>query len=214
MSLTNVLVGYGSHQQINRVALECPFCHSKVTPDYLFLHSDRLFAVCTNSNCGRHMILSRNSFGEFKIVDHNAVPCTRSFSNTVIKISPIFERIYNQAYFAEQYSLEQICGVGYRKALEFLIKDYLMYEEQDETKKESIKKKFLINCIQDDVTDNRIKEVAKRAVWLGNDETHYNRKWADKDVSNLKQLIDLTIRWIENEVETKALLAEMQEPMK
>ena len=89
-----------------------------------------------------------------------------------------------------------------------------MYEEQDETKKESIKKKFLINCIQDDVTDNRIKEVAKRAVWLGNDETHYNRKWADKDVSNLKQLIDLTIRWIENEVETKALLAEMQEPMK
>lgn len=57
---------------------------------------------------------------------------------------------------------------------------------------------------------DNIKNVAKRAAWLGNDETHYVRKWASKDVTNLKQLIELVVRWIENEVETERVLQEMQ----
>lgn len=107
-------------------------------------------------------------------------------------------------------NLNQICGVGYRKALEFLIKDYLISKESDAQTIENIKSKFLNNCIQDNVQNENIKNVAKRAVWLGNDETHYIRVWADKDVNNLKQLIDLTVRWIENEVETERVLQEMQ----
>jgi hypothetical protein len=117
--------------------------------------------------------------------------------------------IYNQAYFAEQINLDQICGVGYRKSLEFLIKDYLISKETEKQVKENIRKKFLNNCIQDHVQNDNIKNVAKRAVWLGNDETHYVRVWANKDVKNLKQLIDLTVRWIENEVETERVLQEM-----
>ena len=56
-----------------------------------------------------------------------------------------------------------------------------------------------------------IKAVAKRAVWLGNDETHYVRKWEEKDVQDLKGLIRLTILWIEKVKETERLLAEMPE---
>lgn len=100
-------------------------------------------------------------------------------------------------------------GVGYRKALEFLIKDYLISKETDAQKIGKIKNQFLGNCIQEDVQDRNIKEVAKRAVWLGNDETHYTRVWAGKDVNNLKQLIELTVRWIENEIETERVLQEM-----
>ena len=37
------------------------------------------------------------------------------------------------------------------------------------------------------IDDSNIKNVAKRAVWLGNDETHYIRKWEDKDLSFLKK---------------------------
>ena len=107
--------------------------------------------------------------------------------------------------------LNQICGVGYRKALEFIIKDYLLMNISDESKRDSIRKKFLGNCIKEDVSSTNIKEVAKRAVWLGNDETHYTRIWIEKDVSDLKHLIDLTIRWIENEIETQRLLASMPE---
>ena len=59
------------------------------------------------------------------------------------------------------------------------------------------------------IDDSNIKNVAKRAVWLGNDETHYIRKWEDKDLSFLTKLIDLTIHWIEAEELTKTMIEEM-----
>jgi hypothetical protein len=130
--------------------------------------------------------------------------------NVVIKeLSQSFYEIYNQAFAAEQMGLDQVCGVGYRKALEFLIKDYLISLNPD--KGDKIKNKFLGNCIKDDVTDTNIKIVAERAAWLGNDETHYVRKWDSKDVSHLKGLINLCLHWIEAEVNTKKILAEMPE---
>ena len=106
-------------------------------------------------------------------------------------------------------NLDQICGVGYRKALEFLIKDYLISKASDEHIINSIKSTLLSNCIKKYVQNENIKNVAERATWLGNDETHYVRIWADKDVTNLKHLIDLTVRWIENEVETERVLQDM-----
>jgi hypothetical protein len=55
-----------------------------------------------------------------------------------------------------------------------------------------------------------VKACAKRAAWLGNDETHYVRKWTDKDVRDLKILITLTINWINNVLLTRKYTAEMQ----
>ena len=201
-------------RSVDRCAIKCPFCGAKMNPDYLFLHGEHIFALCSNSGCGKYMILSKDFTGSFSCVEPNSLPEKKNFSEFIMDVSSEFVNIYNQAYCAEQLSLDQVCGVGYRKALEFLIKDYLISREKDAAKVESIKKKFINNCIQDDVTDGRIKEVAKRAVWLGNDETHYVRKWVDKDVSDLKHLIDLTIRWIENEIETDALLESMPGPIK
>lgn len=214
MSVAQVLNGYTSRAGINEVAIECPFCHSKVIPNYLFLHDDYVFACCPNSDCNKHFVLGYNYASQgFTIVQPNSVPAQKQFSETIIHISPDFPVIYNQAFCAEQLSLNQICGVGYRKALEFLIKDYLLSSiiEDDAEKKENIKNKFLGNCIAEDVLNEQIKIVSKRAVWLGNDETHYVRKWTEKDVSHLKQLIELTVRWIESEIETQALLADMPE---
>lgn len=68
---------------------------------------------------------------------------------------------------------------------------------------------MLGRCIADDLADDRIKNVARRAAWLGNDETHYVRRWEDRDIENLKRLIELTVRWIEMELETEEALAAM-----
>ena len=209
MSASSVLIGYGQYSDIDRVSIECPFCHSRITPDYLFYHQGSLFALCSNSNCGKHLILTRDFRGQYTIVAPNSLPSIKFFSEIIKEISPSFDKIYNQAFYAEQLSLDQICGVGYRKALEFLIKDYLVSSLESDEEKEAIKKKPLSICIQEDISDNRIKQVAKRATWLGNDETHYVRKWEDKDVSNLKDLINLTIRWMENEIETNRILEDM-----
>jgi hypothetical protein len=53
--------------------------------------------------------------------------------------------------------------------------------------------------------------MAKRATWLGNDETHYVRTWEGKDLKDLKTLIRLTIHWVEMEAETERYEQEMQE---
>jgi hypothetical protein len=119
----------------------------------------------------------------------------------------MFVSIYNQSLAAEAKELDQLVGIGMRKALEFLIKDYAVSENQG--KGDEIRKITLANCIAQYVTDPNVKECAKRATWLGNDETHYTRKWESKDVTDLKLLVKLTVNWIDNAVMTKNYIADM-----
>lgn len=120
----------------------------------------------------------------------------REFSKTIAEISPKFCEIYNQARAAELRGYKEICGAGYRRAIEFLIKDYII--RGDEKKRETIEQKWLGKCIDEHIEDERIKGSAKRATWLGNDETHYIREFKDKDLDDLKALIDLTVLWMES----------------
>lgn len=214
MSTSNVEIGYGNTRSISIHAIDCPFCHARITPNYLFLHDGNLFAYCPNTDCNKHFILQEYYAGIYTIVSPNYIPARKQFSEIIKRVSSEFSEIYNQAYYAEQVLLNQICGVGYRKSLEFLIKDYLLsgINEEDTKNRERIKKKMLGNCIAEDISNEKIKAVAQRAAWLGNDETHYVRKWTNKDVSHLKGLIELTVSWIESEVETQELLDDMPEP--
>ncbi|WP_394179572.1 hypothetical protein [Marinomonas posidonica] len=132
----------------------------------------------------------------------------RKFDERISKISPDFIEIFNQSSNAENSGLSHVCGMGYRKALEFLIKDYCVSLYSDSSEK--IMKMRLMNCIDKYITDINIKECATRAVWLGNDETHYQRKWQDKDISDLKLLIDLVIHWVVSDLMTQEYMQSMQ----
>ncbi len=57
-----------------------------------------------------------------------------------------------------------------------------------------------------------IKLCASRAAWLGNDHSHYIKKWADKDLENLKDLIHLTVNWIDSALTTEKIKKEMSKP--
>jgi len=131
----------------------------------------------------------------------------RIFSEHIISTSGDFVRIFNQANHAEELGMSDIAGPGYRKALEFLIKDYSILSNSEAS--EAIKHKQLSSVINDYVTDTNVKSTAKRAAWLGNDETHYYRKWEDKDIRDLKILIELTVRCIESEELTRKYEEEM-----
>jgi len=141
-----------------------------------------------------------------------AEPRTHVVSPNILQISPQFGTIYNQSYAAEQVGLDQICGPGYRKSLEFLMKDYA--KQKHPTRCDEIERMPLAACIREFASDPRIKGVADRAVWLGNDETHYSRKWVDKDLKDLKLLLDLTVHWISSELLTEQLMTDMAEPKK
>jgi len=124
-----------------------------------------------------------------------------SFNDEIKRISPAFVTIYTQATKAELLRLDELNGIGYRKALEFLIKDYLIDLHPD--KADEIKGKFLGQCIKDYITDQKILDSAERTTWLGNDETHYERRWGDHDIEDLKLLLELTIYWISSELLTR-----------
>jgi len=132
----------------------------------------------------------------------------KEFSRHIHAISTQFIEIYNQSLSAESRNLSEICGIGYRKALEFLVKDYLISKiaVDDDAAIQAIRQKFLGRCIKEDITNENIKICAERATWLGNDETHYERRFENKDVTDLKRLVDLCVKWIEMELETQEAL--------
>jgi len=101
----------------------------------------------------------------------------------------MFQIIYNQSNTAESYSLNEIAGMGYRKAIEFLVKDFCIYLNPD--KKVEIENLLLGKCISTYITDTEIKNLATASTWLGNDETHY------KDIQDMKLFIHALLYFIE-----------------
>jgi hypothetical protein len=198
---------------------ECPFCHKAISPNIVFGYKKEnykmdVFLSCPDKDCNKSFIGEYNGNIGSEIYDFSGKVTKgeiriKDFSKIINEISPSFVTIYNQAFYAEQERLFEICGVGYRKALEFLIKDYAIIKNESE--KTKIESKPLGSCINDYVTDNRIKLVSKRAVWLGNDETHYVRKWEGKNLDDLKNLFELTIHWVEMEKLTESFKDEMPE---
>ena len=83
-------------------------------------------------------------------------------------------------------------------------------ESHIEIGREATNKVAFGSCINK-IDNSSIKELARRATWLGNDETHYIRKWEDRDIHDLKNLIDLTCQYITMESKSKAYLEEMPE---
>lgn len=125
------------------------------------------------------------------------------FSDRLNNVSPDFVSIYNESSQAEHQGLLKIAGVGYRKSFEFLVKDYLINHLyiSDEPKKESVKNKTLGQCIDQDIDYKKLQILAKKASWLGNDETHYIKEFKNADLSDLKNLIDLSVKYIDMELE-------------
>lgn len=186
----------------------CPVCNMGIDARIIFAHrkndySDIAQVVfqCPRDNC--HSLFIGYFTGNY--TDYHfrrAEPViieAPEFSDEIRSISESFVTIYSEAFEAEKRGLSQICGVGYRKALEFLIKDYVIHNTSDDSTRDQIKSMWLTTVIKDHISSERIKSVAEKAAWLGNDETHYYRVFTDMNVDDLKTLIDLTVLWIEME---------------
>lgn len=192
----------------------CPICHNGTdAPLICAFHKGELFEGrlqvvfrCTIHSCLGYFVATyrpdpydrfRPTKGPYFLSQLAPItPEPEKFSEMVCELSPNFCEIQQQSSVAEALGLDKVCGVGYRKALEFLIKDYAI--EREPAKSEEIKNTFLGKCIDKHVDDVRIKDCASRATWLGNDEAHYVKIWVDKDLEDLKTLIKLTVNWIES----------------
>ena len=130
------------------------------------------------------------------------------FSKEIRNLSPKFAKIFSEAEQAQQKNLKEICGPGFRKAIEFLIKDYSISLHPNKTEK--IKAMTVGQVIAEFIDHPKIVELARRSFWLGNDETHYARKWEDKDLSDLQKLVLATVSWIEVQLFTVDVINNMK----
>lgn len=202
--------GYGSYVTIDEPS-ECPICKHSLKPSVLnkvivkdnnstpFFYVTYLCTHCYNPFISKFSdieSLTKNHSYSFKTlvsIEPRKFE-TIKFEDCINNISPNFVAIYNQALEAEHYNLDEISGIGYRKALEFLIKDFLIIHEDKE--KDKVNSTTLGCCIDTMISNPQLKTVASRATWLGNDQTHYEQKYTDKDISDLKRLIQLSVHWI------------------
>lgn len=180
----------------------CPICHRhseiQVVGADLIDGGTAVQAIlrCAYAGCRQHFFCYYGPKTSGTVVAVRPVkPSLSPFPEAVSNISPAFLSVFAEAEEASQLGLKQIAGPGYRKAFEFLIKDYAKSIAPDRAA--DIEAKFAGSVVADFVADPRIQAVAKRSLWLGNDETHYLRKWTDHDVSDLVTLIKLTANWIE-----------------
>lgn len=141
-------------------------------------------------------------------------PIREAIPAAVEAVSPSFVRIKTQAQAAEGAGLDEIAGPGYRKALEFLVKDYAISLTTDAKDHEAIRAMTLQAVIKKYFTGDKLTVVSSRAAWLGNDETHYERRWVDKDLQDLKKLLEATEHFIAMEKLAADIPTEMPEPQK
>lgn len=205
---------YSTTSEINfslELPTKCPCCgttYSRI-PEYSNFFENSFGTITANSTyfcptCGNCFFivysvekLHHDLFG-FPLVQYTTPSETTSFSKEISMLTPKFIEIYQQAEKAENSGLTELCGIGYRKALEFLVKDYAISNHPNS--KEQIESFMLGKCITDYIDNEKIKTLAKASAWLGNDETHYVRKHQNYNVQDLKRFIKATVAYIEYEL--------------
>lgn len=190
---------------------ECPICKKKIKPIYVFGKASRyveskerliinyMCNACKNNFIVQYSENQNQGFGGiyFKKLDYISPNIfeKQRFEGCIEDNFKEFTKLYNQSLEAEHYNLKEIAGMGYRKSLEFLIKDFLIQEQLEN--KEKIEKMPLGNCINQLINEPNLKKIASRATWLGNDQVHYKKLYTENDIEDLKNLIKLATKWIE-----------------
>lgn len=196
----------------------CPWCSVKISPtiesstkyDTRFSNKEDLLSfILKCPNCKNHFIesyelsfVSDNSINKTSPIDEKPIPKSDfEYPAEIDKISEEFGKIINQSKQAEGMGLSHLAGIGYRKAIEFLIKDYLINHKKQDT--ETISKELLGKCIEL-LEDSRLKSLAKAATWIGNDETHYTRRHDSHDIEDMKKFLHSITLFISYELSINA----------
>ena len=186
---------------------ECPLCKKSIKPVCLNMfhlskcapydiHGHFLCTSCQSSFVAKYHVESDDSrkkvLGPFDIGPKLFTKV--KFDESITNLSPQFDKIYNQALAAETAGLDEIAGLGYRKSIEFLVKDFAIHQNPES--EEEIKKLMLSPCIKKYIDNPQIKTLVERSAWIGNDEAHYIRKQTDRDVNDMKAFIKATVYFI------------------
>lgn len=187
------------------IPVECPHCGAFSTPQIVsyssFSYSGmKVWTFIFHNDC-----CDKKSFAVYKIQDKEAeflgiLPPVRKLPQlptSMLEISPRFVNLYSQSFNAEQNSYFELAGSGYRNAIEVLIKDFAINELNCSTKE--VCKKSLSQAIEEYLPNINASISADVMRALGNDYTHYERKYEDVDFQVLKRYLQIFINSIDCE---------------
>lgn len=197
----------------------CPHCHRGNNPLELWAVLDQeikppLLAFstfrCTSAGCKKvyfaEYVFSGNGFDFIRYLNgHPEVPkwpdCITELKGMDMEADDIaqpskFENIYLQSTQAENAGYDELAGMGYRKAIERLIKDWAASKEPDKGGKI---KELWLGAVINQFFDGDIKDILERAVWLGNDQAHYKKLFEEFNIFHLKELIILVVTEFDRE---------------
>ena len=117
------------------------------------------------------------------------------YSQNLKEHSPEFIKIISQLNIAEKHNLNYLLKLGYRKAIEQLVWDYLI-EFENKTENSLQKKTFperikLLNFPQAQWLSDLI-------AWIGNDGAHPYQRHENLTIEDMKRLSDIVIKNIES----------------
>lgn len=159
---------------------------------------------CQKSIFARYIMLKYNnsSTGQFcyqedtKFVYPYAAPKIE-IPQKIQDLYPDFYAVYEQAAKAENLGLDKICGMGFRKAVELLVKNYLI-KQHNEPEEQTLEARLGQNINK--IENPKIRALARSATWIGNDETHVIKKLKDYDVQDMKKFIHSLCYFIASEL--------------
>lgn len=200
--IRNIQINYRDGRSSRNVKAPnlCPHCGRTMSPTFFEGYSENvmfdksqsvgILFKCSYDDCKKFFVAEYTGTSlDLKKVNYSyRPPIEVALPTNIEKVSEQFVLIYTQSTKAESEKLDQIAGVGYRKATEFLVKDYAIRNNPDE--KEKIENMFLGKVIDKYLEDfPKIQNLARASTWIGNDETHYIRKHDDKDIQDMKAFI-------------------------
>lgn len=115
-------------------------------------------------------------------------------SENISQFSSRFIDVYNQSLLAEFNGSIDIAAIGFRTSLEILIKDFAINVRGDDSSE--VSKLKLIGAISKYLSGDLAASADVIRI-LGNDYTHYQKKYPDMDFVILKKYMEIFIKQIE-----------------
>ncbi len=193
----------------------CPYCNQLQTPivkstSNIELEETFFSVIFKCNNCNQHFLqqYKRTSTSytldsyTSKQVEYKYHDTSNNFSEALKECSPSFIAIKIQLDIAEKHNLGALLKLGYRKAIEQLVWDYLIkYEDKNEKSlqgKSFANRINLLNFIDSDWLSDLI-------AWIGNDGAHPYQRHESLTIEDMKELSSILIINIETLIKQKKI---------
>ncbi len=181
----------------------CPFCgygtDAPITNKNHFQLNDHyvIMATCKCTSCGQTFFFVSEYLNghEYEPIMIPSISFIRYENKILSKISERFIDMYNQALQSEFVGNYELAAIGYRTALEIIIKDFAINELG--IPREAVVKKKLYDAIGEYLNQNELINTSDVVRILGNDHTHFERKYPQHDFELLKGYMDIFLKQIE-----------------